>query len=365
MDRDSEQKQLGVLMDWVTQRVQHEGRVPRLSDVVEQAAKGFGYRDLRKTSIARQLRLHPYYHMNFKQTRGQHRAGRHRPIVVNHLGVLHADIGYFSKSRHFETPPTFQAGYLIAKDVLSRFIYAVILRGAKKAETLIKAFEELLKQHQAQFGSDGHRIASISFDREPGIMSHKVQSYLSEKKIQFHAFDYSVSKAKAAEGAIQLLRTTMTRMLAPLGESKRKWWLHLAQCVASLNDSPIVIDGKRLNWRPVDINKHNLADFLADLYKAVPVQFFAQFDIAPQLVSFKYPVGAVVRPKLLVTSSAVIGIKRSEVNLEQEAFVVVEQIAYVARNFKIGRAYRCRNLATREEELFDEWDLAESENSLA
>ena len=49
MDRDSEQKQLGVLMDWVTQRVQHKGRVPRLSDVVEQAAKGFGYRDLRKT----------------------------------------------------------------------------------------------------------------------------------------------------------------------------------------------------------------------------------------------------------------------------------------------------------------------------
>ncbi len=71
-----------------------------------------------------------------------------------------------------------------------------------------------------------------------------------------------------------------------------------------------------------------------------------------------------VQPKLLVTSSAVIGIKRSEVNLEQEAFVVTEQIAYMARNFKIARAYRCSNLATGEEELFDEWDLAESENSL-
>jgi len=104
MDRDSEQKQLGVLMDWVTQRIKHEGRVPRLSDVLDQAVKGFGYRNLKRTSIARQLRLHPYYHMNFKQTRGQHRAGRYRPIVVNHLGVLHADIGYFSKSRHFETP---------------------------------------------------------------------------------------------------------------------------------------------------------------------------------------------------------------------------------------------------------------------
>ena len=363
MDRDSEQKQLGVLMDWVTQRIKHEGRVPRLSDVLDQAVKGFGYRNLKRTSIARQLRLHPYYHMNFKQTRGQHRAGRYRPIVVNHLGVLHADIGYFSKSRHFETPRSFQAGYLIAKDVLSRFIYVVTLRGAKKAETLMKAFDELLEQHKAQYGSDGHRITSISFDREPGIMSHKVQLYLREKKIQFHAFDFSVSKAKAAEGAIQLLRTTMTRMLAPLDESKRKWWPNVAQCAASLNESPIVIDGKRLNWRPVDINKHNLADFLADLYKAVPVQFFAQFAVAPQLVSFKYSVGTVVRPKLLVTSSAVIGIKRSEVNLEQQAFIITEQIAYVARNFKIGRAYRCSNLATREEEIFDEWDLAESEST--
>jgi hypothetical protein len=35
----------------------------------------------------------------------------------------------------------------------------------------------------------------------------------------------------------------------------------------------------------------------------------------------------------------------------------------VARNFKIGRAYRCSNLATREEEIFDEWDLVESEST--
>ena len=51
-------------------------------------------------------------------------------------------------------------------------------------------------------------------------------------------------------------------------------------------------------------------------------------------------------------------------NLEQEAFVIGEQIAYVAQNFKIGQAYRCCNLATREEEIFDKWDLAKSKNSL-
>jgi hypothetical protein len=33
MDRDSEQKQLEVLMDWVTQHIKHEGRLPQLSDV--------------------------------------------------------------------------------------------------------------------------------------------------------------------------------------------------------------------------------------------------------------------------------------------------------------------------------------------
>jgi len=60
----------------------------------------------------------------------------------------------------------------------------------------------------------------------------------------------------------------------------------------------------------------------------------------------------------------VIGVKRSEVNLEQQAFVITEQIAYLARNYKIGRAYRCSNLVTRGEEIFDEWDLAESESIL-
>ena len=61
----------------------------------------------------------------------------------------------------------------------------------------------------------------------------------------------------------------------------------------------------------------------------VPVQFFAQFDVAPQLVNFKFSVGNVVQPKLLVTSSAVIGVKCSEVNLEQQAFIITEQIAYI------------------------------------
>ena len=87
---------------------------------------------------------------------------------------------------------------------------------------------------------------------------------------------------------------------------------------------------------------------------------FSQSEISPQLVKFKYPVGTVVRPKLLITSSAVIGEKRSEVNLEQDPFVVTQQLAYVNARNEVGRTYRCVNQRTRETEIFDENDLAES-----
>jgi hypothetical protein len=71
-------------------------------------------------------------------------------------------------------------------------------------------------------------------------------------------------------------------------------------------------------------------------------------------------VGSVVRPKLLATSSALIGTKRSEENLKKDRFRIEELVPYVARNYSVGRAYRCVNLRTRQSEVFDEWDLAVS-----
>jgi hypothetical protein len=55
-----------------------------------------------------------------------------------------------------------------------------------------------------------------------------------------------------------------------------------------------------------------------------------------------------------------VGEKRSEVSLEKDPFVVTEQIPYVNARLEVGRSYRCSNLRTREEEIFDESDLAES-----
>jgi hypothetical protein len=127
--KEEEEKHLVELMNWVTDRIDQAGRVPRLSDVVEQAGKGFGFRGLSHRAISAALRRHPYYHLSSHQVKGPRCLGRHRPIVCNQLGILHADIAFYSERREFEMPKTFQSGFLIAKDVLSPFLYFVILKG--------------------------------------------------------------------------------------------------------------------------------------------------------------------------------------------------------------------------------------------
>jgi hypothetical protein len=357
-NRQEEQRQLALLMEWVSARIEQAAHVPRLSDVVEHAGKMLGFRELSRRAISAALRQHPYYHMSSQQMKGPQRVGRHRPIVCNQLGVLHADIAFYTKQREFETPPRYQSGFLIAKDVLSRFVYLVILRGNRTAKEMERAFRVLLQQHQNIYGSNGHKIVSVSFDRERSVMSNRVQSFFRDNSISFHGFEMSGSKSKMAENAIGLLRRTVARLMANHPPEERKWWNFVSAGVASLNSLPLVIDGRQFPWTPADINKRTLPDFLQDLYRKVPVYYFAQFEIAPQLVQFIFSVGDIVRPKLLATSSALIGVKRSEENLKQDRFRIEELVPYVARNYSVGRAYRCVNLKTRQVEVFDEWDLA-------
>ena len=100
--------------------------------------------------------------------------------------------------------------------------------------------------------------------------------------------------------------------------SEQKWWQQIGQGIASLNSLPIEIDGQRFNkWTLADVNKRTLLSFLQDFHLKVPVFYFAQFEIAPQLVNFKYSVGSVVSPKLLATLLALIGMMRSEENLKK------------------------------------------------
>ena len=345
------EKNQALLSEWVGERLRL-GDVPRVTDMLRYSkALSMGLSRKQITSI---LQQNPVYMFNLHQ-QGDKGTRNYRPIVSQTLGTLHADIGYFAKSRHYETPVTFQAGFLIAVDVVSRYVYLVPLKKSKKKEAMVEVFRTLLAVHRA--AGHKHRIISISFDKETSVMSKLVQSYLANKHISFTAFKMSRSKAKHAEGSIKRVREVMARLQRHYGP-KRKWWTLLGEVAAVLNNREIVINGKRIEgYSPATVTVDNLSDFLEKVYKSDPSVYAAQFNIDPEGVVFAYPVGSYVRAKLIVTSSAVIGNKRSETNLTDQVFRIVEQKPFVTKRLSVGKGYRCVNLATGEIEFFSETDI--------
>jgi len=355
-DKKDRARQLGELLEWVDQALA-QGRVPRLSDVLEYAYKQKGFRGLPRGDVARALRLHPAYQMNSAQQRERLRSRKYRPIVTNGLGHLHADIGFFSRSDDYETPKTFRAGFLIAKDILSRYTYGVLLRGNRKAESMVAAFGELFEHHRSVFGN-GHAIVSVSFDQERSVVSHTLQAFLAKNNVAFHAFAHSSSKAKHAESAIRLVRNALKRL--QLTGKEKRWWHLFPLVVAGLNERPIRVNQRTLSWRPLDVRIDNLEAFLTDLYKHFPLQYHAQFPVAPSLVDFRFAKGDFVRTKTVVTSSQVLGQKRSELTLDSDLYEVLDTLAYLTAAGTTGKAYRVVHVVTGQEDTFDEHDLAEA-----
>jgi hypothetical protein len=343
--------ELESVIDWLEERLRL-GDVPRISDIVGYA-KEKNYKLKRKTIVER-VQLHPTYMFNMDQHRIKARSNKNRPILGMALGRLHADIGFFTKSREYETPPRYQSGYLVARDVVSRYVYIVILRGNRRAQSIITAFEKIFQQHrEAGFT---HPIRSVAFDKETSVMSRAVQAFLAENNITFVAFQHSSSKSKMAENAIKQIRTVMARLIRESKNTKR-WWNLMPQVQKILNSREVYTDGKPTGFSPEKINGENLEDFIQAVYKRSPAMFFTQFSLDPRSIRFKFPVGSFVRAKLLVTSSAAIGEKRSETNLTAQTFGVVEHVPYVAKDLSLGRAYKCQDLKSGEVEIFDEQDL--------
>jgi len=348
-------KQLDKLMEWVESRLSL-GDVPRFQDVVDYAHQELGFKSLTRHYIVKRLRLHPTYQMNSRQQRPRLRSGKHRPIIVKSLGNLHCDLGFFARKREYETPVSFRAGFLVAKDILSRFIYVTTLNKSKSAKALITAFREVMAQFERQ--NSGNRVEHVSFDQEPAIMGHQFQEFLKENFIRFHPFTFTASKSKLAENGIRLLRTMIARLQTlPKFEHKR-WWTLLQVAADVLNHQKIVVRGKKLSFAPADINDSNLAAFKKELAKADPISELSQFEIAPQFVEFEFQIGDIVRPKSIVTSSAAIGQKRSEASLDNERFVIERRLAYVNSKGGVGKVYVCRNLENDSIENFDESDIA-------
>lgn len=346
-------KEIETVMTWVNNQLS-KGMPPRLSEVLSYAYKNLGFTHIKKSKIAQALRLQKSYVMTSSQQRQPKRSKKRRMILTESLGHLHADIFYIGLSKNYSTPKTFQAGVLLAIDVLSRYKYAVILKGSKSAPSIVKAFTDLIKQHDAQFS---HRIKSISFDQETSVMSKLVQEFFKQESITFKYFDFTSSKSKLAENSIRYLRNAVARLMTD--DPSRRWWQFLPELIDSFNKQPIRINNKSLPWRPIDVTVETLEAFLADLYKVAPVYYHAQFPIATQLVNFKYKVGTLVRVKKIVSSSAVLE-KRSEISLESSLFEVVEQIAYINKAKKISLCYRCINIKTKQIEIFDQDEITES-----
>ena len=351
MDHQRE-KELKEVMNWVTGRVQMYD-VPRVNDIYEYSRQQ-GY-TLSKRVIAKQLRLHPLYVLNMPQQRQPRRSQKYRPITVNSLGHLHADIGKFAVVREYETPISFQAGYLIAVDVLSRFTYVVILKKEKSAKALLKALEQLLDQHK-EFHPD-YALKSIAFDQEPGILSGPVQAFLKDNNISFHAFKYSSSKAKMAEANIRRIRTYYARIRQQKKDSDR-WWRIMPSMVEAINNKEIIVDGKRTGFTPKSITSKNVGKFVAKLQSKIPAYFFSQYEISPSFVDFKFAVGMYVRPKIITTSSAVLGVKHSEKTLTDDVFKITELVPFITRAHTVGKGYKCINVDNGDIGTFYEDDIA-------
>ena len=73
---------------------------------------------------------------------------------------------------------------------------------------------------------------------------------------------------------------------------------------------------------------------------------------------FKFNIGEIVRPKIITTSSQVIEHKTSQVNLESTRFKIESCIPFITTDFNIRKAYKCRNIATTDIQIFNEEDLA-------
>lgn len=338
--------------EWLDTQLRYNN-VPRVVDVQAHVLRH--KLPLTRKQVAQVVRLHPQYRMNMPQQRQVGRSRLYRPVVVSELGHWHADIGFYPVNKRYEMPITYRAGFLVAKDILSRRVYATPLLKNRTADSIISAFNKLFANHNQQYPNTP--IRSIAFDQETSVMSKKVQSFFSTKGIKFHPFKMSSSKAKFAEGAIRQIKQANARLMER-GLKKDRWWNLLPHIVDGLNNQPIVVDNKPLGFTPNQITESNVGKFRKKLFKAVPAYYIAQFDLAPNLMTFAFQIGNVVRAKLIATSSDVLGNKRSEINVTQQVFVIEEKVPYVTRKMTVGKAYKCRSLLTNEVEIFQEDEIA-------
>ena len=196
-------------------------------------------------------------------------------------------------------------------------------------------------------------------------MSKQVQTLFRDNHIAFHAFQNTRSKSKMAEGEIRIIRNMVRRLRT---NTEQRWWHLLKPAVDALNRQPLRINNKYIRegtsgeyYTPATVTNDNLKDFISKVQKAAPAYYFNQFMLNPDLINFKYSVGTFVRQKLIASSSAVIGEKRSDISLGETVFVITKRLAYVSRALTPEPLYIVQNINGRKtEEAFDQDEITET-----
>ena len=247
--------------------------------------------------------------------------------------------------------------------MLSRFTYVAILNKTRDADSMVKAFSNIIEQYKIQ--NPGHSIVSLAFDKERSVVGNTFQTLLKENNISFHAFQNTSSKSKMAEGEIRIIRNQIRKLRF---NKEQRWWKLIEPAVDSLNRQPIRVQSKLLvdpatgkYFTPAGVNGQNVQNFISALEKAVPAYYFNQFMVDPQLLDYKFKVGTFVRQKLIASSSAAVGEKRSDIALGDKVFVVTRLLAYVSKALTPERLYIVENVKdSQDKEAFDQDEIAET-----
>lgn len=340
------------LQHWLRGQLMQKN-VPRLHDVWKYAQANVRPKLSRK-QVATVVRLNKHYLQVMPQQRIPKRSRKYRPIITNALGYMHGDVGFFSVQSHYPTPPKYRAGFLVLVDVLSRLVYLEVLHFNRKAPAIIAALKKILDRHNK---THDYPIRGLSFDLERSVISNKMQKFLHQHHIKFTSFKLSQSKAKFAENAIRLVRQKMD-VLEKHNEYKQRWWNLLDDVEKMLNNRPIMINNALLPFTPAQVTGKNVHELIAAIQQRSPAHYFSQFNIDPRLVQFKYRIGDYVKAKTIVTSSSVLGLKRSVHQLTVETFIIVQRKPYFNRDSNIGVAYLCKDINSEVVHEFNEEDLA-------
>lgn len=343
------------LKQWIILQLQNK-HVPRLADVWQYAQQHIRPK-LSKKQVSLLLRLNKKFLQVMPQQRNPNRSRKYRPIVTSALGYMHGDIGFFPLSSHYSTPPTYRAGFLVLVDILSRSVYLEALLKNRKGPAIIRALEKIFQRHRK---AHNYPILGISFDKEKSILSKQVQSFLQKNHIKFNAFSFTSSKAKFAENTIARVRKKM-QVLEEYYNYEKPWWKLLTDVEIMFNTKPVMINGSLLPYSPSSITNDNVADYLASIQLKSPAHYFSQFNLDPELVQFKFQIGDYVKAKTIITSSALLGNKRSTHQLTPETFVVIFKKPYITRAATLGIAYLCKDVESESVQEFNEEDLALAE----